>query len=84
MRTVLYGICLFNDADQIKRTHFYIKRIWRGRKQDSGETERVCVRDCTWGKGEIASVIKLTVREIHLARSNVGLICEINNIPERH
>ncbi len=47
MRTVLSGICLFNDTDQIKRTHFYIKWKQKGREQDSEEPERerecVCV-----------------------------------------
>jgi hypothetical protein len=35
------------------------------------------------GNGKVASVIKLAVREIHLVRSNGGLICEIRKIAER-
>ena len=43
MRTVFSGIRLFNDDTQIDRPQFYIKKKWRGREQDSGETERECV-----------------------------------------
>jgi hypothetical protein len=43
MRTVLNGICLFNDNLKIIRQHFYIKQKWRGREQDSRETERESV-----------------------------------------
>ncbi len=35
------------------------------------------------GRGKMVSFIKLAVREIHLVRSNVGLICEVSKIPER-
>jgi hypothetical protein len=84
MRTVLSGICLFNDPDQIKRTHFYIKWKRRGREQDSRETERECVCETACGgNGKIASVVKMNVGEKHLGRSNVGLICKIIEIQER-
>jgi hypothetical protein len=43
MRTVLRGIHLFNDTNQIIRPQFYIKQKRRGREQDSRETERACV-----------------------------------------
>ena len=43
MRTVLSGICLFNDDLNIIRQHFNIKRKQRGREQNSGETERKSV-----------------------------------------
>jgi hypothetical protein len=76
MRTVLSGISLFNDTDQIKRTYLYIKRKWRGREQDRGETERE--ETVHGGNWKIASVIKLAIREKHLGRSNVQLICKIS------
>ncbi len=43
MRTVLSVIRLFNANLKIVGQHFYIKQKWRGREQDSGETERECV-----------------------------------------
>ncbi len=48
------------------------------------ERECVCVGLQVEETGKVASVIKLAVREIHLVRSNAGLICEIRKIPERH
>jgi len=54
MRAVFSRIHLSNDDTQIDRPQFYIKKKWRGREQDSRETEREreCVRDCKWRKGE--------------------------------
>jgi len=43
MRTVLYGIRLFNDAGQKHRSNIYMKWKEGGREQDSGETERESV-----------------------------------------
>jgi len=43
MRTVLSGICLFDDDLKIVGQPFYIKLKWRGREQDRRETERECV-----------------------------------------
>jgi hypothetical protein len=40
-----------------------MKRKSRERVQDSGETERVCVRDGAWQREEVASVIKWTFGE---------------------
>ncbi len=43
MTTFLYGICLLIDTHQIVGQHFFIKRKWRGREQDSRERGSVCV-----------------------------------------
>ncbi len=43
MRTVLYGICLFNDKVSKHGHHIYMKQNEGEREQDSGETERECV-----------------------------------------
>jgi hypothetical protein len=40
MRTVLYGICLFNDARHKHGSNIYMKWKEGGREQDSGETEK--------------------------------------------
>jgi hypothetical protein len=45
MRTVLYGMRLFNDNISKHEHHIYMKRKEGGREQNSGETERECVRD---------------------------------------
>ncbi len=45
----------------------------------------MCERETAHGgNAKIMSVIKQAIGEIHLGRSNVGLICEINKIPEGH
>jgi hypothetical protein len=54
-----------------------------GEESKIEERERVC-ETAHGGKGEIALVVKVAVREIHLVGSNVGLICEISKIPEIH
>ncbi len=43
MRTVPYGMCLFNDNVSKHEHHIYMKLRERGREQNSGETERECV-----------------------------------------
>ena len=65
MRTVLYGICLFNDNVTKHGHHFYMIRKEGGREQDSIETERdsVCVRDGAWQREEVASAVKWAVGE---------------------
>jgi len=45
MRTVLYKKHLFNDTFLDHGHHIFTERKSRERVQDSGETERVCVRD---------------------------------------
>ncbi len=59
MRTVLYGIRLFNDNISKHGHHIYMKPKEGEREQDSGETEResVCVRDGVWQREEVASVV---------------------------
>jgi hypothetical protein len=63
MRTVMSEMCLFNDNLFRHGHHIYMKRKRRERVQDSGETERVCVRDGAWQREEVASVIKWTFGE---------------------
>jgi hypothetical protein len=63
MRTVLYGIRLFNDDLSKHGHHIYMKWNEGGREQDSGETERECVRDGAWQREEVALVVKWTIGE---------------------
>jgi len=46
MRTVLYGICLFNDVRHKHRSNIYMKQKEGEQEQDAGETDResVCER----------------------------------------
>jgi hypothetical protein len=44
MRTVLYGIHLFNDVGHKHGSYIYMKWKEGEREQDAGETERVCER----------------------------------------
>ncbi len=54
-------------------------------QQRDRKRESVCERETAHGgNAKITLVIKQAVGEIHLARSNVGLICEINKITEGH
>ncbi len=79
MRTVLSRICLF--IDNLKSSdNIFISNGDGG--EESRIAERQWERECVWeaapgGKGEIASVIKWAVREIHVAK-NMGLIREIS------
>ncbi len=50
MRTVLYGIHLFNDDVSKHGHHIYMKQKEWGREQDSRETERECVRETERGR----------------------------------
>jgi len=43
MRTVLYGMHLFNDNVSKHGHHIYMYRAEGGKEQDSRETERECV-----------------------------------------
>ncbi len=61
MRTVLYGIRLFNDARHKHGSNIYMKWKEGGREQDSGETESV--REGGWLREEVASVVKMTFEE---------------------
>jgi hypothetical protein len=45
MRTVLYGIHLFNDVRHIHGSNIYMKWKEGGREQDSRETEKEIVRE---------------------------------------
>jgi hypothetical protein len=63
MRTVLYGICLFNDVRHKHRSNIYMKQKEGEREQDARETERVCVREGAWLREEVALVVKMTVEE---------------------
>ncbi len=64
MRTVLYGIRLFNDAGHKHRsTNIYMKWKEGWREQGSGETERESVREGGWLREEVALVVKTTVEE---------------------
>ncbi len=40
MRTVLYGIHLFNDVRHKHGSYIYMEQKEGGREQDSGETEK--------------------------------------------
>ncbi len=48
MRTALCGIHLFDDKVYKNGHHIYMKRKEGKRELDSGETERVNVRDGAW------------------------------------
>jgi hypothetical protein len=73
MKTVLSRTCFVSNGNGGEESRI----VERQR-----ERECVCETACG-GDGRIATVIKKDVREIHLVRSNVGLICEINEIPEK-
>jgi hypothetical protein len=60
MRTVLSEMRLFNDDPFRHEHHIYMKCERRERVQDSGETERKCVRDRAWQREEVVSVVKWT------------------------
>ncbi len=45
MRTVLYGIHLFNDVGHKHRSYIYMKRKVGEREQDTQETDRESVRE---------------------------------------
>jgi hypothetical protein len=68
MRTVLYGMHLFNDNVSKHGHHIYMNREEGGKEQDSRETEReresVCERDGAWQREEVVSVVKLTIGEM--------------------
>jgi hypothetical protein len=77
MRTVLYGIHLFND-DFSKHGHHFCKKQKDGeREQDGGETEResVCVRDRVWQREEVASVVKTAIEENGIVGIRIKLRC---------
>jgi hypothetical protein len=65
MRTVLYGIRLFNDKVYKHGHHIYMKWKEGEREQDTGETkrERECVREGGWQRVEVVSVVKMTYEE---------------------
>ena len=63
MRTVLYGIHLFNDVGHKHGRYIYMKWKEGEREQDGRETERECAREGGWLQEEVASVVKMTVEE---------------------
>jgi hypothetical protein len=63
MRTVLFGMRLFNDNISKHEHHIYMKRKEGGREPNSGERESVCVRDRVWQREDVASVVKRTIGE---------------------
>ncbi len=81
MRTVLSGIRLFNDNSKVDAKGFYIKTKGREKKQDSGETKRECVWEAELcGKREVASAIKLTIKERIKCIGNMRLISKDNDV----
>jgi hypothetical protein len=65
MRTVLYGIHLFNDNQTQTWTLYLYETERRGmRARHWRERERVCVREGgEWLQEEVASVVKMTIEE---------------------
>jgi hypothetical protein len=61
MKTVLYGIRLFNDVRHKHRSTLYVKLKQGGREQDSTVTKRECAREGWWQREEVASVVKMTI-----------------------
>jgi len=57
MRTVLYRIRLFNDKVSKHGHHINMKWNEGEREEDSGETERECVRGRVRQREEVASVV---------------------------
>ncbi len=63
VRTVLYGIRLFNDKVSKHGHHIYVKRNEGEREQYRGvtERERERVRGRAWQREKVTSVVKLAV-----------------------
>jgi hypothetical protein len=73
MRTVLYGICLFNDNPSKYGHHIYVERKEGERELDNGETERECSRDGVQQREAVASVVKMAVGENGIVGIRIGL-----------
>ncbi len=73
MRTVLYGICLFNDVRHEHRSYIYMKQKEGEREPDTTEMERECAREGRWLQKEVASVVKMTIEENGPVRIRIGL-----------
>jgi hypothetical protein len=75
MRTVLYGIRLFNDVRHKHGSYIYMKQKVGEREQDARETERKreCAREGGWQRVEVVSVVKMTIEENGPFRIRIGL-----------
>jgi hypothetical protein len=73
MRAVLSEMRLFNDNLFRHGHHIYMKWKRTERVQDSGETERECVRDRAWERQEVVSVVKRAIGENVMGEIRVGL-----------
>jgi hypothetical protein len=75
MRTVLYGIHLFDDVGHKHVSYIYMKQKEGEREQDARETERerACAREGGWLREEVALVVKMAIEENGPFRIRIGL-----------
>ncbi len=74
MRTVLYGIRLFNDVRHKHGCYVYMRQKEGGKRaRQRRDREGECARKGGWQQEEVALVVKMTVEENRPFGIRIGL-----------